>query len=144
MSDGNQHGAASAAVGLTASFIALCASARSFLGRPGKTLKCVISEDPGALRTSKLVGDVRAFVLEMAADPTSADILLEALDGQVRWRICKGWGAWQLPGVQGMQHSQVAAMLPSMCAPAGTGSKTGIRHVLGWYIRCIAMHVYSR
>ena len=92
--------------GLTASFVALCGSARSFLGHSGSAFKCILNESHGAhsrhgsdgqkaplsaSSASKLVADVRSFLLEVETDPTSADILLEALDGQVRQgRITSG------------------------------------------------------
>ena len=104
--------------GLAASFIALCGSARSFLGHSGGAFKCILNEGTkaasgqdvvgekapsSASSASRLVADVRSFLLEIETDPTSADILLEALDGQVRqeskFLSCSSDGACCMTGL---------------------------------------------
>ena len=67
---------------LVASFRALTACSRSWLGPTGPSFKCVLDgDDPKA---SVLVGDVRAYLLAADTDPTATSLLLEALEGVVR------------------------------------------------------------
>ena len=66
---------------LVASFRALTACSRSWLGPAGPSFKCIIDgDDPKA---SVLVGDVRAYLLAADTDPTATSLLLEALEGVV-------------------------------------------------------------
>jgi hypothetical protein len=70
---------------LGAAFEALSGSCRSFLG-PGPSIKAVVG---ATASPPELVGDVRAFLLAIDAEPTVTSLLLEELEGQVSRRLAQ-------------------------------------------------------